>query len=114
MWPDVEKVELVWRFLRFDLSIISARRLTQLEELKQHTLETISDIESRSPSDDAFPTQESGLCNYCEYQATCPVRKHLIQIEPLPPNKFLKQPGVKLVNLWTKLKAQQDELAAQQ
>lgn len=114
MWKNVERVELVWHFLRFDQTIVSTRSKDQLGELRTKTIGTIQDIEKRDRTEKAFPTRESGLCPYCEYQAICPARKHLVQVKDLPENKFLKVTGVKLVNEWARLKAEQDELAERQ
>ena len=112
MWPDVEQVELIWHFVRFDQAIRSTRTTEQLEALREETLSLIADIESRVRDEAAFPTHESKLCDYCEYQAICPVRKHLVAVKQLPKNKFLREPGVKLVDRWNDLKAKQDELKA--
>ena len=110
MWPNVEHVELVWHFVRFDQVIRSTRTKEQLEALRQETLSLIVDIESRVRDESVFPTHESKLCNYCEYQAICPVRKHLVAVKQLHKNKFLKEPGVKLVDRWNELKGKQAEL----
>jgi putative RecB family exonuclease len=110
MWPDIETVELIWHYVRFDHTIRSRRTSEQLDALQQNTLGTIADIEARDGSEDAFPTKESGLCSYCEYQVVCPVRKHLCVVRKLPANEFLEEPGVVLVDRWNSLKAKQDEL----
>lgn len=72
MWPEIEHVELIWHFVRFDQAIRSRRTPEQLEALRQETLTLITDIMSRDYDERAFPTHESGLCDYCEYQAVCP------------------------------------------
>jgi putative RecB family exonuclease len=113
MWPDIEQVELVWHYVRFDQTIRSRRTAEQLESLRQDTLTVIADVESRGRNEAAFPTHESGLCAYCEYQSVCPVRKHLFAVQQLPENQFLSEPGVQLVGRWNSLKAKQDELKAE-
>ena len=85
----------------------------QLAQLRIEILETIHDIESLSPDEQSFPTRESKLCDYCDYQEICPVRKHLFQLKQLSGNQFLQEPGVRLVDRWTELKAQQDDLVKQ-
>lgn len=110
MWPDIERVELVWHFLRFDKAIRSQRTPDQLESVRQAAIHLIDDIAARGRDESAFPTHESKLCNYCEYQAICPVRKHLVAVKKLPENQFLAEPGVKLVDRWTELKAKQAAL----
>ena len=114
MWPDAEQVELYWHFLRHDQTIKSTRTATQLEDLRRETVDLIEEIESHDPVEKAFPTKESALCNYCDYQQVCPVRKHLYEVKELPPNRFAKEPGVKLVDHWTELQAQRQKLIEKQ
>ncbi|MBI5711602.1 MAG: PD-(D/E)XK nuclease family protein [Candidatus Eisenbacteria bacterium] len=111
MWKEVERVELVWHFLRFDTSIVSTRTPGQLEQVRAGTLATIADIESRGKSEAGFPPRESGLCDYCEFQALCPVRRHLVRVRALPPNEYLGEPGVRLVDRWDELRQELDALA---
>lgn len=111
MWPDAERVELYWHFLRHDQTIKSTRTATQLEELRRETIDLIKRIEGRDRVEKAFSTQESALCDYCDYQHVCPVRKHLSEVRTLPPNRFAKETGVKLVDHWAELQAQRDALA---
>ena len=114
MWPDAERVELYWHFLRHDQTIKSTRTSVQLEELRRETVDLIENIEGRDPAEKAFPTNETALCNYCEYQQVCPVRKHLFEVKGLPPNRFAKESGVKLVDQWTELQAQRQKLIENQ
>jgi putative RecB family exonuclease len=112
MWPDIERVELIWHYLRFDQAICSTRTADQLAALRHETIAVITDIESRGRDADCFPTKESRLCDYCEYQVVCPVRKHLTSVQKLPKNKFLDEPGVQLVDKWIDLKSKLAELQA--
>jgi len=96
-WDDVTRVELIWHFVRFDKEIRSSRSKQQLDELRQGIITLIDDIESRSEIDD-FETNESALCDWCSCQQVCPARKHLFETESLPPNRFLEDTGVDLVN----------------
>ena len=106
MWPgDVRDVELVWHFLAFDTAVTSRRSSGQLEALRGEALATIGEIESLGSETRNFPTHESALCDYCEYQQVCPARRHRFRVEALAPSKFANEDGVRLVNLW----AEQDE-----
>ena len=55
-------------------------------------------------ADIEYAPKESALCDWCEYPDLCPLRKHLYIVENLPPNKFLTEPGVALVNKYAELK----------
>jgi len=113
MWPgQVERVELTWHFLKFGVSITSSRTSGQLDELRGEALATISDIEGRPKDEAAFPTHETRLCAWCDFQQVCPVRKHLFALAELPPNRFANEPGVKLVDAWTALDAKRMEFKA--
>ena len=114
MWPDAEQVELYWHFLRHDQTIKSTRTPAQLEELRRETVDLIEKIEGREQTEKAFPTHESVLCNYCDYQHVCPVRKYLCEVRALPPNRFVKESGVKLVDHWADLQAQRQVLIDKQ
>lgn len=45
-----------------------------------------------------FPPQESSLCQWCAYWAYCPLKKHLVELRKLPPNEYLAEEGVALVD----------------
>jgi len=110
-WPgQVERVELVWHFLKFGVSITSRRTEAQLAEARGAALATIADAEGRERTEAAFPTRESRLCAWCEFQPICPARKHLVRVAELPENRFLAEPGVRLVDHWTALDGQRREL----
>ena len=114
MWPDsVNRVELHWHFLRFGETITSTRTPEQLEELRHDALTTIGDALGRGKDEDAFEPIETSLCNYCDYQSICPVKKHEVTVNGLPANRYRNEPGVKLVNRWAELKAAKAELAEQ-
>jgi putative RecB family exonuclease len=113
MWPGINQVELHWHFVRFGETITSTRTSLQLKQLRRDALETIRDAEGRGKDEDAFETHETGLCDYCAFQSICPVKKHGITVEDLPLNRYRKEPGVKLVNRWTELKAAKADLTEQ-
>jgi len=113
MWPgQAERVELVWHFLKFGVSITSRRSPDELVSLRESALVTITDATGRGKDETAFPPVESRLCNWCEFQSICPVRKHLFQVAELAPNKFANEPGVKLVDQWAALDEQRRQLKA--
>lgn len=113
MWPKIKRVELHWHFLRFGETITSTRTKEQLRNLRNDALSTIGEISVCGKDEDAFETNETGLCPYCDFQELCPVTKHEFRVNGLPLNKYRNEPGVKLVNTWSQLKEQRDELNIQ-
>jgi putative RecB family exonuclease len=99
-WKDIQEVRLVWHYLAFDAEIRSSRTPEKLHQLRRETLELIQKIES----DRQFLPKEGALCDWCDYQAFCPKRKHLITVENLPLNEYLNEEGVALVNKYVELK----------
>jgi putative RecB family exonuclease len=99
-WQDIREVRLIWHYLAFDVEIQSSRTPEELHQLRQETLELIQKIER----DRQFIAKEGPLCNWCDYQGFCPKRKHLITVESLPPNEYLNEEGVTLVNRYVELK----------
>ena len=99
-WKDIREVKLIWHYLTFDTEIHSSRTPNQLHQLRQATLELIRRIET----DRQFLPKEGPLCDWCDYQGFCPKRKHLIAVGSLPPNEYLNEEGVILVNRYVELK----------
>src|SRR4030067_999456 len=99
-WQGIQEVRLIWHYLTFDTEINSSRTPEQLHQLRQATLELIRRIET----DKQFLPKEGPLCNWCDYQGFCPKRKHLIAVGGLPPNEYLNEEGVVLVNQYVELK----------
>ena len=99
-WQGIQDVRLVWHYLTFDTEIHSSRSPEQLQQLRQETLELIQKIET----DRQFLPKESPLCDWCDYQRLCPKRKHLMVVGTLPPNEYLNEEGVVLVNQYVELK----------
>jgi hypothetical protein len=93
-WKDIEEVKLVWHYLSFDTEIQSSRTPEKLNQVRQEALELIQKIET----DRQFIPKEGPLCNWCDYQGLCPKRRHLITVGSLPPNEYLNEEGVTLVN----------------
>lgn len=99
-WKDIREIRLIWHYLTFDLEIQSSRTPEELQRLRQETMELIRRIES----DREFLPREGPLCDWCDFQGYCPKRKHLILVESLPPNEYLQEEGVNLVNRYVELK----------
>jgi putative RecB family exonuclease len=99
-WKDIKEIKLIWHYLVFDLEIQSQRTPEELKQLRQETMDLIKKIES----DREFTPKESPLCDWCDYQGLCPKRRHLIVTETLPPNEYLQEEGVNLVNRYVELK----------
>jgi len=99
-WQGIQEVRLIWHYLTFDTEIHSSRTSDQLHQLRQATLELIQKIEA----DRQFLPKEGPLCNWCDFQGFCPKRKHLIAVESLPPNEYLNEEGVALVNQYVELR----------
>jgi len=111
MWNDVRAVRLVWHFVAFDKELTSERTPDELERVKADVKRLIDEIESRPP--DGYEPRESALCDWCGFWATCPLKKHLAKVEGLPPNEYLKEEGVKLVNKYAELDAEKKKLKGQ-
>jgi putative RecB family exonuclease len=99
-WKDIQEVRLIWHYLAFDAEIRSSRTPEKLQQHRQETLELIQKIES----DRQFLPQKSPLCDWCDYQAFCPKRKHFFTAENLPLNEYLNEEGVTLVSRYVELK----------
>jgi len=99
-WQGVQEVRLIWHYLTFDAEIHSSRTPGELHQLREATLELIRRIET----DRQFLPKEGPLCAWCDYQGFCPKRKHLIAVGSLPPNEYLHEEGVILVNRYAELK----------
>ena len=105
-FKDADKVDLVWHYLVFDREIRSTRTEEQLEKLREETLEAVE----KAVSANDFPSNESNLCNWCEYQSMCPKWAHLFKVEVLPPKEFKEEDGVRLVDELADLSVQKKEL----
>ncbi len=99
-WQGIQEVKLVWHYLSFDKEIHSSRTSDELHQLRRATLELIQKIET----DRQFLPKEGPLCNWCDYQGFCPRRKHLVAVGSLPPNEYLNEEGVVLINQYVEMK----------
>jgi len=100
-FPDAREVRLVWHYLVFDKEVHSKRGPAELEQLRQETIGLIREIEAVSE----FPPREGVLCDWCEYQPLCPLCKHLVEVEELPPAEFAADEGVRLADRYAELNA---------
>ena len=108
-FKDAKNVKLIWHYLVFDKEFVSERTDAQLKDLKKEVVSLIKTIEK----DTKFVPNESKLCDWCEYPEYCPARKHEYKVQDLPPNKYLKEKGVTLVNQYAAQKARIKELNTQ-
>ncbi len=99
-WKGIKEIRLIWHYLAFDMEIQSSMTQKRLLDLKRETIELIQRIEM----DREFTPKEGPLCDWCDYQAFCPKRKHLIISANLPLNEYLNEEGVALVNKYVELK----------
>jgi len=109
----VNRVALVWQYLRFDHEIRSQHTEKELDELRAQMIAKIQEIEAATATGN-FPPRESNLCNWCEHRPICPIWKHLYtvaekaaQAGPLPDD------GAVLVNQLADLERQRMELTRQ-
>ena len=79
-FPQWDKIELAQYFLKMDEVVadrLTPERVDQLvEDLR---LAVIGTIEAERRDD--FPTNESPLCNYCDYIELCPAKRHRLMLE---------------------------------
>jgi len=102
-YPDVRVIRLVWHFLKFDKEVDSTRTDAELAALKADTTQLIQRIEQ----DEVFEARPGLLCDWCEFKPVCRQWKHLSMVSEKPANEYLKDSGVKLVNRYAEVKAQQ-------
>ncbi len=109
MFGDVREVDLVWHYLVFDREIKSKRQPHDLLELRSGIVKLIETIELAEEEYD-FEAEESGLCDWCDYQSLCPKRMHLVRTGQMPLNKYLEDPGVLLVNRYVEKSLEKKKL----
>ncbi len=107
---DATDVVLKWHYLIHGKEFTSTRSDSQLRELEKEVVSLISTIER----DTVFPPVESSACDWCEVDLYCPAKKHVIEVQSLPPEQYLKEDGVVLVNRYASVKAKIDKLKEEQ
>jgi putative RecB family exonuclease len=110
MYPDAQRVELVWHYLAFDHEVRSSRTAEQREELRAQVLETIGHIEAQA----AFPARTSGLCGWCDHQSICPAWRHRFETAQLPEEERIAEDGVVLVDEYLQVSDELGRLKARQ
>lgn len=110
MYPDAERIELVWHYLAFDTEVRSTRTPEQLEALRARVLDSIRHIEAQS----AFPARTSSLCDWCDYKPLCPAWRHLFDVAELPEEARALEDGVVLVDEYLRVSEQLAALKARQ
>jgi putative RecB family exonuclease len=104
-YHDAKRVRLVWHFLSVDKEVVLEKTSQDLEKLKKETIGLIDKINSEKK----FSPMPGPLCSWCEFRLECPAQSHIARTEALPANKYLKEPGVKLVNKYAELKQKEKE-----
>ncbi len=99
-FSDTENIELVWHYVALDKEYRVSLDEARLSEIAAETMGLIDAVEAETQ----FAPNESNLCDWCDFPAHCPARKHLFAVEQLPPNEFLNEDGVVLVNKMDELK----------
>jgi len=110
-YPDARKVHLIWHYLRADREIRSYRTSEQLEDLKRQVIELIEEIEERTRRNE-LPPRESMLCDWCEFYAICPAKRHLVVTRELSAEQFSADQGVMLADRYIDAKRKADAAKA--
>jgi len=110
-FKDAKSVKLVWHMLAFNKEVVSERSKKELEKLQQEIISTIKEMENAKE----FPTNVTGLCDYCGFKHICPSFKHKVELEIKKEVKeFKDDEGVKLVDDFSELKSKLNELQEKQ
>lgn len=109
LWPEAERVRLVWHYVAFDMEMRSARTPEALEKLKADLAGLIDRIEAERE----FPPHESALCGWCPYWDLCPAKKHLFKLQELPQADWKEVPGVAIVDAYAEKWRMKKELEEQ-
>lgn len=105
-WKEAEKAKLIWHYLLFNKRIESSRSKKQLMEIQEAVIDKIKTIEYC----EEFPPFKSALCDWCDFQEICPLWKHPKKVDKLEENKYKKDPGVKLVSVYSALEDEKKKL----
>lgn len=105
-WPEAERVDLLWHYVGHDTTLRSTRTPDQLEALRASTIAQIQGMEAEKD----FPPHKGDHCEWCEYQPVCPLWKHVVAVQALPPAQFAADEGVRLANEFAETKRQKSLL----
>jgi putative RecB family exonuclease len=111
-WPDAKNIKLVWHYLAMDKEIVSFRTEGDLNTLEREVIEAIRQIEEEAKLG-RWEVRVTRLCEWCEYKSICPAWKHPVAMESVPPNEYLKDSGVQLVQKYAELEARKADLQAE-
>jgi RecB family exonuclease len=78
--PQFEKIELAQLFVRQDELVSCQLREDQLDELAERLRSSVMGIENAIRLD-SFPTNESRMCDYCDFVTVCPAKRHAALLE---------------------------------
>jgi putative RecB family exonuclease len=106
LWPDIDRVKLIWHYLLFNKRIESSRTQEKLAELEKAMILKVKEIEACAD----YPPKRSALCDWCGFQDICPEWKHPEAMKKLPENEYLKDEGVVLVAKYAELEEKKKEL----
>jgi len=106
LWPDIDRVKLIWHYLLFNKRIESSRSQEKLAELEKAMILKVKEIEACTD----YPPKKSALCDWCGFQDICPEWKHPEAMKKLPENEYLKDEGVVLVARYAELEEKKKEL----
>jgi len=110
-YPEVRKVHLIWHYLRADREVRSYRTPEQLEDLKRQIIVLIEEIEEQTRRNE-LPPRESMLCDWCEFYAICPAKRHLVVTRELSAEQFSADHGVILADKYIDAKRNADAAKA--
>ncbi|MCX5788456.1 MAG: PD-(D/E)XK nuclease family protein [Elusimicrobia bacterium] len=114
-WPDTTGVRLIWHYVRHGQTIVSTRTPEQLTALKSEVARLIGAIEAevaRKDDPQAFKPVRGPLCDWCDYRDLCPLFKHAEDLDKLPPEERIWEPGSKLVDEYARLDHEKKALRA--
>jgi putative RecB family exonuclease len=112
-FKDAKSVKLVWHMLAFNKEVISERTDKQLKKLQDEVIVLIKKIESAKE----FPTNVTGLCDYCGFKHICPSFKHEAELEVKKEEsskRFKEDDGLKLVDDFSEIKTKLKEFEDKQ
>jgi hypothetical protein len=72
--------------------------------LRKDVVAKIQEIEAT----EEFPANVTRLCSWCLYREICPEWKHEVELESKSENEYLRDPGVKLVDEYVKVRGELD------
>ncbi len=79
-YPMFDNVILAQYFLRMDEVVRHTMTPADLEQVAEDLRQAVTAILHAARTDE-FPTQESALCNYCEYFHLCPAKRHQVMLD---------------------------------